>query len=398
MLVALIVCNVAIFMSGNMVLSLLPVYAVKLGIDEGAIGIYLGLGFAAVTVGALSAGWFRDRFQRRRLSIVVASIVPIPATILMGQVSSLLLLTICTMLAWVSAGLLTATFNILVGLHANANQRGRIFGIMGVAVTLGLALGGFVSGIIVDRWGYTALFVAAAALYLLPIAAAWFMNDSRPTARQTADPSTPPAARLSLAIWLLLAASILSAVTGFSAGLARPLIMNAMSLSATAIAAATGFSSLVTLPLPYLVGRLSDRIGRRQLLMALYACGTVAMLILIVSHDVWEFWLSACLFSVAGAAAGVASAYVTDLADPESLSKALSYFSSTGWIGAILGFSVTGLIIGPLGVNTTLWTSAALPIVAVLATLAIRKGVRFAPVPMVIPDMPEPSPEDRPAA
>lgn len=378
-LVALVICNVAVFMSGNMVLSLLPVYAMRLGIDEGAIGIYLGLGFAAVTVGALSAGWFSDRFQRRKLSIMVASLVTIPATYLMGQVNTLLLLTICTMLAWLSAGLTTATFNILAGLHAEADQRGRIFGIMGVAVTLGLALGGFVAGIIVDHWGYAALYLAAAAVWLVPIAAAWFLDDSRATARPTIGAPKPLAVRLSPAIWLLLIANTLSAVTGFSAGLVRPLIMNAMAFEATAIAAATSFSSLVTLPLPYLVGWLSDRLGRRQLLIATYAFGTAAMLILAASRDVWQFWFSACLFSVAGAAAGVVSAYVTDLATPESLGRALSYFSATGWIGAIFGFSVTGLIIRPLGMDTTLLISAALPVFAILLLLTIRRSVRVAP-------------------
>jgi MFS family permease len=378
-LLTLVICNVAVFMSGNMVLSLLPVYAVKLGIPESAIGIYLGIGFAAVTLGALSAGWFSDRFQRRKLSIVIASLITIPATYLMGQVSTLPLLTICTVIGWLSAGLITATFNIFVGLYAEPDQRGRIFGIMGMAAALGLALGGFVAGVIVDRWGYAPLYLAAAAVYLVPAAAAWLLDDSRTTARPTVGESKPPAVRLGTAIWLLLVANTLSAVTGFSAGLARPLIMNAMAFEATAIAAATSFSSLITLPLPFFVGWLSDRIGRRQLLIASYAFGAVAMLILIASQEVWQFWFSACLFSVAGAAAGVASAYVTDLATPESLGKALSYMSATGWIGAIFGFTVTGLIVGPLGMTTTLLISAALPVFSILLLSAVRQSPRLAP-------------------
>ena len=68
-LFALAICVLGVFVTGIMALSLLPVYAVQLGMNEGSIGILLALAFAALTVGSLSSSWFSDRFQRRKTTL-----------------------------------------------------------------------------------------------------------------------------------------------------------------------------------------------------------------------------------------------------------------------------------------------------------------------------------------
>src|SRR5215475_6410537 len=97
-LIAISLCTLAIFTMGIMALGLLPVYAVQLGMNPDAIGICLALAFAALTVGALASGWFSDRFQQRKGTIIITSIIAIPATYLMGQVNTLLALTLVTLI------------------------------------------------------------------------------------------------------------------------------------------------------------------------------------------------------------------------------------------------------------------------------------------------------------
>jgi MFS family permease len=63
-LIALFICNLVPFLVGNLLLALLPIYAIELGASETIAGIYLGLAFATLAIGTLLSGWLSDRFQR----------------------------------------------------------------------------------------------------------------------------------------------------------------------------------------------------------------------------------------------------------------------------------------------------------------------------------------------
>jgi MFS family permease len=396
-LIALAICNMGVYVMGIMALSLLPVYAVQLGMDEGAIGILLALAFAALTAGSLSSGWFSDRFQRRKLTMIVACIIGVPATFLMGQVGSLLALTLVTLIMCFAAGIITAMVNILAGMYASPNERGRVFGILGTSIALANIVAGLASGAIVDRWGYAVLFDVTALVWLVSILGALFLSDTITTRLPVGQPK-PAAVRLSSAIWLLILANILISIPGFIGNLARPLIMNGLGFAASDISNTFTVSGLVSLPLPFLVGWLSDRTGRKQLLIAGYMLASLGMLVLIGALHPVQFWLSSSLIALAGGVGGVASALVTDLAPPEALGTALARFSATPWIAAVVGYGVTGYVIQLLGVSSAMLIGAVLPVIAIFALLSIRKGARPVPVLNVIQGAPRPLPEDKPAA
>ena len=86
------------------------------------------------------------------------------------------------------------------------------------------------------------------------------------------------------------------------------------------------------------LGRLSDRIGRRPVLMVSMACSCLAYLWLGFASALWMLFAARL---IAGAGAGniaAAQAYVTDITGPEGRAKAM------GMIGAAFGL---GFTIGP---------------------------------------------------
>lgn len=376
-LAALFVCNLGLYLVGYLHVTLLPVYAVQLGMSESSVGIYLGVSFASLTSGSLASGWLSDRFQKRRETMMTMCCLGIPATFLMGQANHPLLLTLATMGAWFSWGIGVSLVSILTGMYAEAAQRGRVFGLIATTLALAQVVGGFTSGAIVDRWGFAALFSLTALVWLIPLSAALFIRDSRSS--RSPGQEVKPAASLSRSLWLLIIANTLVSVTVLSANMSRPLTMNRLGFDASAIASATSLSGLVALPLPFLVGWLSDRIGRRQLLIVGYVMTSLAMLLLIASFDLWQFLLSACLFTLGGGTLGVANALVTDLSPPEALGKALSRFSATPSFAGIVGFSVMGMVIEALGMPGLLLIAAALPALSILMLLTIRKRAQVAP-------------------
>ena len=129
----LFICTLVPFFVGNSLLPLLPVYTLQLGGDEGSTGIYLSLAFGSLAVGALMSGWLSDRFQQRKLTLIVSGLISMPALLLMTLATDLIALTILTMIVWFVGGLLTATASILTGMYATPAERGRIFGIIGMA-------------------------------------------------------------------------------------------------------------------------------------------------------------------------------------------------------------------------------------------------------------------------
>lgn len=377
-LAALFVCSLVTFSAGNALMAFLPVYALRLGANEVGAGIYLSLSFAALSVGMLISGWLSSRFQRRKLTIILCAVVSVPAIFIMGQVGSIELLTLFTMIAWFMGGMTNATINILTAMHANPRARGRIFGIMATTLALGQVIGGFTSGVIVEHWGYTALFTAAAAAWIVPIFCGLLLDDHLRS--HTQKEQTVPAARVNSSLWLLLGANILASITNFSAGLARPLLMDRMGFDAGAIASAVTVSGLIILPLPFVVGWLSDRISRKQLLILSYILASVGAVVMITALQLWQFWLSASLFALVGGMVGVGLAYVTDLVPHEGVGSALAYFSATPPLAGVIGYAGTGFILQALGMQGTFIAGAVLPVVAVGMMLMIRRQrVKVAP-------------------
>src|SRR5258708_36182393 len=71
----LFVCGFVGWVIGNGLFALLPIYAARLGANSAAIGNYMAAAFLALTVGTIGAGWLSDRFQRRKVFIIVAGLV-----------------------------------------------------------------------------------------------------------------------------------------------------------------------------------------------------------------------------------------------------------------------------------------------------------------------------------
>ena len=107
----------------------------------------------------------------------------------------------------------------------------------------------------------------------------------------------PPAQEsiFSRAFVFLFFASIIAFTAGGVFGLARSLGMARSSFDASAISSTVAAGGLITLPFPLLIGWLSDRIGRRPLLLLCYAAGAASLFILALSTQLWQFWAAAAL-------------------------------------------------------------------------------------------------------
>jgi MFS family permease len=369
----LFACSLVPWIVGNGMLPLLPVYATQLGADPAVVGFYLSFAFLALTAGTLGAGWLSDRLQSRKVPLVASCLAAAPATWLMGHATNIWQLALLTAAFCLMAGIAVTAATILAGLLAGKEERGRVFGIMALASPLGSLIGGLATGFLADRWGYPAMFATLALLLLLPLAG--LLLPDKPVRHSQPDRTAAVGARpgLSGSFYLLFVANLAAMIAYYVSLLGRSLAMDSLGFSATAIAGTTALGGAITLPLPPLVGSLSDRLGRKSFLALSYLAGAAGLALLSLSASLWHFWLVIFLVSVlASVSRAVGNALVTDLVPRASLARALSLFGTTVWIAGIAGNALSGSAVQILGQTLAFLLASLLPLAAILLLIPIR--------------------------
>ncbi|RMH18110.1 MAG: MFS transporter [Acidobacteria bacterium] len=184
------------------------------------------------------------------------------------------------------------------------------------------------------------------------------------------------AARLALGrLWVLM-------VTAFVDMLGFALILPLLPLYATRygappvvvglLMAAFAFAQLLTAPL---WGRLSDRAGRRPVIIGGQCLAAIAFAIFAVADSVWLLLLCRLVQGAGGGTVSVNQAYVGDVAGPQDRARAL------GWITAC---SSLGVMIGPAIASFSFRFSESAPgmIAAALSALNVLFAWRWLPEPL----------------
>jgi MFS family permease len=179
-------------------------------------------------------------------------------------------------------------------------------------------------------------------------------------------------ATLGMAFWFLMIANVLAHAVNLGSGIGRTLTMDSLNFGASAITSTVIATGLLTFPLPLLTGWLSDRFGRRPLLMISFAGPCLGLLVLLGATQLWHFWLSTILSAIAGTSITVGSAFVTDLVPRDGLDLALSRYSSTPWIGGVIGYTGAGMLIDAFGLQSSFVIAGMIPLISVLLIALIR--------------------------
>ncbi len=381
-LAGLFICNLAMWTLGNGVLPLLPVCAKQLGAQSAATGYYMAIVYVAIAASTFTAGWLSDKLQRRKMLLVLVGICSIPSTLLLGQVPNFALLIVLSAVTWFLGGMGLTLVGILAGIFAKQSERGKVFGTLALTGALGALIGGLTTGPIADRYGYPTMFTIMGIFMVVVVLGALLLEDRAVTKAQPRPEAIinhEPA--LKNRFFLLIIASTIIGIVSFMSVLGGSLTMIAQGFDSTAIASTMAAGGAIALPIPRILGGLSDRVGRKRLLILAYVMGTVGLLILAWSTSIWHFWLSAALRSATFYSNnGVGSALVTDLVPKESLGRGIALFNSTVWMGGILGFGIAGYAIQNIGMVPTLVIGSFLPLLAITLVMPIQRG-KLARVP-----------------
>lgn len=113
-------------------------------------------------------------------------------------------------------------------------------------------------------------------------------------------------------------------------------------------------------------GRLSDRIGRRPVLLVSTAGATISYAVFAIgsgmaaSVALWVLLISRVFAGICGANITVAQAYIADITPPDERSKKMGLIGMAFGLGFILGPAIGGLSLKYLGVQGPGWVAASL--------------------------------------
>jgi len=135
----------------------------------------------------------------------------------------------------------------------------------------------------------------------------------------------------------------------------------------TSLLAVYSLMALLSAPL---WGRLSDRIGRRPVLMSSLAAGALAYLWMGAADALWMLFAARGLAGICAGNIAAAQAYIADVTTPENRAKGMGLIGAAFGLGFIIGPALGGLLAGnnPASADLAMpaWVAAGLSGMALL--------------------------------
>lgn len=154
--------------------------------------------------------------------------------------------------------------------------------------------------------------------------------------------------------------TVLLDLVGF--GLVIPLLsfyaedFGASALQVTVLMAVYSLAQFLFAPL---WGSLSDRIGRRPVMLVSIAGSAVFLALFAASTSLWQLFLFRTLHGACAANISTAQAYVADVTEPEDRAKGMGLIGASFGVGMSLGPFLGGEL-SPWGLSAPIWAAAGL--------------------------------------
>jgi len=230
-------------------------------------------------------------------------------------------------------------------------------------------IGGFGVGYIADRFGYRSVF-AGLAVVLALVVVGGFVSIKPSAAPSSVSRGRPGIGRSPVGIVciLLLVAELLAAVANAADVLGRSLAMDAGGFEKLAITLTASIAGLVSLGFPALLGWLSDRVGRRWIMVVSYAATCAGLRVL-------SFAVLNAFLNVAWA---VGPAYIVDIVPKDGVDRGVSLFQTVYWFGYVAGMACAGFAFARLGLTIPLLVACLFPAAGAVLLLFAREKTRRA--------------------
>lgn len=122
-----------------------------------------------------------------------------------------------------------------------------------------------------------------------------------------------------------------------------------------------------------MLGRISDRVGRKPMLIVSQIGTLIGLLIMASAQSLWVLYLARVIDGATAGNLSLAQAYIADHTEPENRAKSFGIIGIAFGLGFFLGPSVTAYLV-PYGLHWPILAAAGMSFVSILCTTFILPG------------------------
>jgi MFS transporter, DHA1 family, tetracycline resistance protein len=138
------------------------------------------------------------------------------------------------------------------------------------------------------------------------------------------------------------------------------------------IVAVFAFCQLIAGPI---LGRISDRVGRKKVLILSQIGTLIGFIVMALSHSLWLLFLARIIDGATAGNLSIAQAYISDVTKPENRTKAFGLVGIAFGVGFLIGPFLSG-ILAQFGYQWPAWAAAFLSLCSILCTIFMLPKVK----------------------
>ncbi len=360
--------------SSEMIYPLLPVFLTTvLGASAGFIGAIEGAAESTAALLKLASGWWSDRVSRRKPMVVAGYALASALRPLIAIAQSATQVLLIRVGDRVGKGIRSSPRDALIADSVHPSLRGRAFGVRSAADNAGALLGPVIAFVLLRFFDLSLRAVFWLAVIPGAIAVIVAVVGVREVERQTAASGKKPALGGGMGgrFWAFLAVIFLftlgNSTDAFLLLRAKELGVP-VALAPILWALLNGVKSISNVP----GGSLSDRVGRRPVLIAGWVVYSVVYLLFARATHSWEAWALFAGYGIFfGLTEGTELALVADVVPADRRGSAFGWYYLAVGIGALPASLIFGVLWDRFGSATAFSFGAGMSIMAAVGMLVL---------------------------
>ncbi|MBO3768698.1 MAG: MFS transporter [Candidatus Brockarchaeota archaeon] len=357
-LIILFLYNVLYMAASGLLVPGIPLYLLTNGFDGNLVNIILASIAMVSLLGQVIWGYFSDMMMTKlsfvELGTIGYTIGYLILTFLRDKFTIAIVLIISN---FIGSASYPAAMALLADL-SSVQSRGKSMGTFWSAASLGWATSVAFTGFIVEKLGGKYLFVLCFLMYAVSFLLVYFgfqeSHQSTEVRRSTVK-ERKPILRSILSLEGSFLAFLLGSVIFFMADFVKNVYIPMfyafeLELGMTTATLLLSLTSWIELPTTILFGSLSDKIGRKRVVLIGYILCGIYMFINSLAQGFGEAVLAMCLYGVIwGAFSGASSALASELVDESKRGFAMGLFNSSSNVASLLAPLSMGTLAQVLG-------------------------------------------------